>query len=82
VLGIATGYGLDGSGFETRWGKDVLFSISIQTGPGAQTGLIYNGCWVSFLGAKRPELVLDRPLQSRVEVKDGHSCLFILLCAF
>jgi len=33
VLGIATGYGLDGPGIESWWGRD--FSAPVQTGPGA-----------------------------------------------
>jgi len=32
-VGTATGYGLDGSGIESRWGA--RFSVSVQTGPGA-----------------------------------------------
>ena len=33
-VGIATGYGLDGPGIESRWGA--RFSAPVQTGPGAQ----------------------------------------------
>ena len=33
-VGIVTGYGLDGPGIESRWGRD--FSAPVQTGPGAQ----------------------------------------------
>jgi len=33
VVGIATGYGLDGPGIESRWERD--FSAPVQTGPGA-----------------------------------------------
>jgi len=33
VVGIATGYGLDGPGIEFRWGA--RFSAPVQTGPGA-----------------------------------------------
>jgi len=33
VVGIATGYGLDGPGIESRWGT--RFSAPVQTGPGA-----------------------------------------------
>ena len=32
VVGIATGYGLDGPGIESRWGA--RFSAPLQTGPG------------------------------------------------
>ena len=33
VVGIATSYGLDGPGIESRWGRD--FSTPVQTGPEA-----------------------------------------------
>ena len=33
VVGIATAYGLDGPGIESRWGA--RFSALVQTGPGA-----------------------------------------------
>jgi hypothetical protein len=33
VVGILTGYGLDGPGIKSRWG--VRFSAPVQTGPGA-----------------------------------------------
>jgi hypothetical protein len=33
-VGIATGYGLDGPGIESRWGV-ARFSAPVQTGPGA-----------------------------------------------
>jgi len=33
-VGIATGYGLDGPGIESRWGT--RFSTPVQTGPGAR----------------------------------------------
>jgi len=33
VVGIATGYGLDGPGIESRWGA--RFSTPVQTVPGA-----------------------------------------------
>ena len=32
-VGVATGYGLDGPGIESRWGA--TFSAPVQTGPGA-----------------------------------------------
>ena len=34
-VGIATGYGLDGPGIESRWGA--RFPAPVQTGPGAHT---------------------------------------------
>jgi len=32
-IGIATGYGLDGPGIESKW--EARFSAPVQTGPGA-----------------------------------------------
>jgi hypothetical protein len=47
-VGIATRYGLDGPGIESRWGA--RFSAPVQTGPGADpasytmgTGSIFRG---------------------------------------
>ena len=34
-VGIATGYKLDGTWMESRWGRD--FSAEVQTGPGAHS---------------------------------------------
>jgi hypothetical protein len=48
VVGIATGYGLDGPVIESRWGA--RFSAPVQTGPGAHPAL-YNGYRV-FPGVK------------------------------
>ena len=44
--GIATGYGLDGSGIESRW--RARFSAPVQTGPGAHPA----SCTGSFSGGK------------------------------
>ena len=49
VVGIATGYGLDGPGIESRWGRD--FSAPVQTGPGAHTASCTVGTR-SFPGVK------------------------------
>ena len=49
VVGIATGYGLDGPGIESRWG--VRFSAPVQTGPGAHPASCTRGIG-SFLGVK------------------------------
>ena len=48
-VGIATRYGLHGPGIESRWGA--RFSTPVQTGPGAQPSLLYNGYRV-FPGGK------------------------------
>jgi len=46
-VGIATGYGLDGPGIESRWGA--RFSAPVQTGPGAHPAFCTMGT-VSFPG--------------------------------
>jgi hypothetical protein len=38
VVGIATGYGLDGPGIECRWGA--RFFTPVQTGPGGTSSLL------------------------------------------
>jgi len=47
VVGIATGYGLEGPGIESRWGA--RFSAPVQTG-----SLLYNGYRVFPGGKERP----------------------------
>ena len=49
VVGIATGYGLDGPGIESQWGA--RFSAPVQTGPGAHPTSCTMGTG-SFLGIK------------------------------
>ena len=49
VVVIATGYGLDGPGIESRWGAS--FSEHLQTGPMAHPANLYNGYRV-FPGVK------------------------------
>ena len=49
VVGIATGYGLDGPGIESRWGA--RFSTPVQTGPGAHPASCAMGTG-SFPGIK------------------------------
>jgi hypothetical protein len=49
VVGIATGYGLDGPGIESRWGA--RFSAPVQTGPGAHPASCAMGTG-SFPGVK------------------------------
>jgi hypothetical protein len=48
-VGIATGYGLDGPGIESRWGA--RFSALVQTGPGAHPASCTMGTG-SFPGGK------------------------------
>jgi hypothetical protein len=49
VVGIATGYGLDGPGIEFRWGA--RFSAPVQNGPGAHPASCAMGTG-SFPGVK------------------------------
>ena len=59
-VGIATDYGLDGPGIESRWGQDFL---PIQTGPGAHPASCTVGTG-SFPGVKcgRGVLLTTHPL--------------------
>jgi hypothetical protein len=56
-VGIATGYGLDDSGIETRWGN---ISAPVQTGPGAHPASCTMGSG-SFPRVKRPGRGADHP---------------------
>ena len=67
VVGIATRYGLDGRGIESRWGA--RSSAPVRTGPGAHPASSTMGTG-SFLGVKRPRRGVDHPLLSRAEVKE------------
>ena len=60
-VGIATDYGLDGPGIESRWGA--RFSTPVQTGPGAHPASCTMGTG-SFPGVKcgRGVLLTTHPL--------------------
>jgi hypothetical protein len=66
-VGIATRYGLDGPGLESRWGA--RFSVLIQTGPGAQPAFYTMGTG-SFQGVERVGRSVDHPPPSTAEVKE------------
>ena len=66
-VGIATCYGLEGPGIESRWGA--RFSAPIQTGPEAHPGSYTMGTG-SFPGVKRPGRGVDHPPPSSAEVKE------------
>ena len=55
-VGIATRYGLDGPGIESRWG--VRFSAPVQTGPEVYPAAYTTGT-ESFPGVKRPGRDVD-----------------------
>jgi hypothetical protein len=64
-VGIATGYGLDGPGIESRWGARL--SAPVQTGPGAHPA----SCTMStgsFPGIKRPGCGAEPSTPSNAEV--------------
>ena len=66
-FGIATRYGLDGPGIETRLGA--RFSAAVQSGPVAHSAL-YTMCTGSFPGVKRPGRGVDHPPPCSAEVKE------------
>ena len=65
VVGIATGYALDGPGIESRWGA--RFFATFQTGPGAHPASYWIGTESLFWGLGRG---VDHSSPSRVEVKE------------
>ena len=67
-VGITTSYGLDGPGFEPRWGG-ARFYAPVQTGPGTHAAFCTMGTW-SFPGVKRPGRGVDHPPPSSAEVKE------------
>ena len=67
-VGLATRYGQDGTGIESRWGG-ARFSPPVQTGPGGHPASYTVGTG-SFLRVKRPELGVDHPPPSSAEVKE------------
>jgi hypothetical protein len=66
VVGIATAYGVDGPGIESRWGRDFLH----LSRPALRPSLLYNGYRI-FPGVKvRPERDADPSPPSTAEVKN------------
>ena len=66
-VGIATRYGLNGPGIESRWGA--RFSATVHTVPEAHPASYTMGSG-SFLGVKRPGWGVDHPPPSSAEVKE------------
>jgi len=67
VVGIATGYVLDGPGSESRWGGEIF-----RTCPNRSWGppsLLYNGYRVHPGGKERPGCDADPSLHSSAVVK-------------
>jgi hypothetical protein len=67
-VGIATRYGLDGPGFESRWGRD--FSAPVQTGPGFHPAANTMGSGL-FLGVTRPGRGVEHASPYNAEVKES-----------
>ena len=57
IVGIATGYGLDGPGIESRWGRN--FPHLSPDRPWSPPSLLYNGYRVFSGGKERPERDAD-----------------------
>jgi len=65
--GIATRYGLDGPGLESRWG--IRFSAPVHTGSEAHPASYTIGAG-SFTGVKRPGRGVDQPPPYNARVKE------------
>jgi hypothetical protein len=65
AVGIATGYGLDGPGIESRWGRDFPHR------PWGPPSLLYNGYRVFLGGKERLGRDADPSLPSSVVVMKG-----------
>ena len=69
VVGIATGYGLDGPGIESRWGA--RFSAPVQTGPETHPASCTMGTGSFHGGKERPGRDADpSPPSSAVVMKE------------
>jgi hypothetical protein len=69
LVGIATRYGLDGSGIESRWGGGARYSASIQA-EHRDHPASYTMCTGSFPGVKRPGRGVEPTTPSSAEVKE------------
>ena len=67
AVGIATRYGMNGPGIESRWGA--IFSAPVHVGPEAHPAVYTMGTG-SFPGVKRPGLGVDHPPPYSAEVKE------------
>ena len=67
AVGIATRYGLDGPGIESRLGA--RFSAPVQTGPGPHPATYTMGTGY-FPGLKRAGCGIDHPPPSSAEAKE------------
>jgi hypothetical protein len=67
-VGIATCYGLDGSGIESQWVE--RFPPPVQTGPGTHQAYYTMGSSMSFPGVKRPGRGFDHPPHLAPKLKE------------
>jgi len=68
-IGIATSYGLDGPGIESRLGGEIFLTCLDR--PWGPPSLLYNGYWVFPGGKERPERDADpSPPPSAVVMKE------------
>ena len=74
-VGIATRYGLDGPGIESRWGA--RFSAPVRTGPGAYPASYTMGSG-PFPAVKRPGRGADHPPPSKCR---GQERVGLYLCS-
>jgi len=70
-VGIATRYGLDGPGIESRW--LATFSAPVQTGPGTNPDSYTMGTG-SFPGVKQPERGVNYPHHLASRLMKEYSC--------
>ena len=78
VVGIATRYGLDCPGIESRWGRDFPHR---PDRPWVPPSIPYNGYRVSFPGLKLPGRGVDHP-HSTARVKESRAIPLLPLWAF
>jgi hypothetical protein len=71
---IATGYGLDGPGIESRWGA--RFSAPVHTGPGTHPSS-YTMYTESRPGTKRPGRGVDHPHHMPPMLKKEYSYTYV-----
>jgi hypothetical protein len=75
-VGIATPYGLDYPGIESRWGRD--FPQLSRPGSCGPPSLLYNGYQLSFPGVKQPVRGVDHSLPRSAEVKESWAIPLLL----
>jgi hypothetical protein len=81
VVGIATRYGLDSPGIESRWGGGEGGEIyrNRPDQPCCPPSLLYSRYWVSFPRVKRPGLDVDHPPPNAEMVPKIPNCHYVLL---